>query len=104
VTPEIRGRFEHEARVVAGLSTRAWQRFYDSGEIEGGALYIVMERLLGSDLETLLARRGAGTPREVARLARQAASALGAAHDAGSCTATSSPRTSSSFGAASNSR
>ncbi len=56
---------------------------YDSGELEDGSVYLVMERLRGFDLAQLLDRYGRGTPKQVAEMLRQGSAALSAAHRAG---------------------
>lgn len=81
--PEIRGRFQQEALALARIQHPGVIAIYDSGELEDGSAYLVMELLKGQNLGDLLRRYGAGTPRQVARLMRQGAAALGAAHRAG---------------------
>jgi CheY-like chemotaxis protein/predicted Ser/Thr protein kinase len=79
----VRARFEKEARVLARIAHPGVITIYDSGELEDGAHFIIMERLYGSDLEDLLRAKGRGKPAQVARLLRQGAQALAAAHNAG---------------------
>ena len=81
--PEARLRFEREARTVAKIQHPRVISIFDSGELQDGSAFIVMELLRGLDLAELLAAWGPGSPRQVALLLRQAASALQAAHDAG---------------------
>ena len=81
--PAARTRFDHEARVVARIDHPAVVKVYDSGELDDGTMYIVMEWLEGGDLADMLRRCGPGTPREVAALVRQVAGGLAAAHDVG---------------------
>jgi tRNA A-37 threonylcarbamoyl transferase component Bud32 len=81
--PEIRGRFQQEALALARIHHPGVIAIYDSGELEDGSAFLVMELLKGQNLGDLLRRYGAGTPRQVARLMRQGAAALGAAHRAG---------------------
>lgn len=81
--PEARLRFEREARTVAKIQHPRVIAIFDSGELEDGSAFIVMELLRGLDLAQLLSAMGAGSPRQVALMLRQAASALQAAHDAG---------------------
>lgn len=80
---EMKARFEREAKAVARISHPGVIGLFDSGELPDGTAYLVMEKLSGHDLSYLLARDGPGTPRQVARLARQAGAALSAAHRAG---------------------
>ncbi|MDQ1402912.1 MAG: eukaryotic-like serine/threonine-protein kinase [Actinomycetota bacterium] len=80
--PEMRRRFEIEARAAAGLSHPNIVAVYDTGEAEDGTPYIVMERLPG----TTLAERIAGGAVESSWLRLVAGDVLGAlamAHDAG---------------------
>ncbi|MBS1766402.1 MAG: protein kinase [Acidobacteria bacterium] len=81
--PEARLRFEREARTVARIQHPRVISIFDSGELQDGSAFIVMELLRGMDLAELLAAWGPGSPGQVALLLRQAASALQAAHDAG---------------------
>jgi serine/threonine protein kinase/ligand-binding sensor domain-containing protein len=81
--PEIRGRFQQEALALARIHHPGVIAIHDSGELEDGSAFLVMELLRGQNLGDLLRRYGAGTPRQVARLLRQGAAALGAAHRAG---------------------
>lgn len=81
--PEIRGRFQQEALALARIHHPGVIAIHDSGELEDGSAFLVMELLQGQNLGELLRRYGPGTPRQVARLLRQGAAALGAAHRAG---------------------
>ncbi len=78
-----RVRFEQEARTIARISHRNVVAVFDSGELEDGTAYLVMERLEGCDLASLIALAGRGRPEEVAALVRQSAAALSAAHREG---------------------
>jgi CheY-like chemotaxis protein len=75
-------RFELEARIVARIQHPNVIAVYDSGEIEDGSLFIVMELLDGLDLGTVLRDHGPGTPAQVAELLRQCARGIAAAHKA----------------------
>lgn len=79
--PDLRTRFEAEARAAASLSHPNAVAVFDTGE-ENGVPYIVMERLPG---ETLADRIAAGPldPSDVKRIAGEVLGALGAAHAAG---------------------
>ena len=80
--PDIRTRFEAEARAAASLSHPNAVAVFDTGE-HAGAPYIVMERLPG---ETLADRIGTGPAPDVEAvrtLALEVLGALGAAHAAG---------------------
>jgi HD-like signal output (HDOD) protein len=88
LSPEYQGdsdlnrRFLQEARVTANFRHRNIVEIYDFGEIEGRAYY-TMERLLGLDLASQLARKGRFSPREVAAYFEQICAALSAAHEVG---------------------
>jgi hypothetical protein len=79
--PDLRTRFEAEARAAASLSHPNAVAVFDTGE-ENGVPYIVMERLPG---ETLADRIAAGTldSADVKRIGAEVLGALGAAHGAG---------------------
>ena len=79
--PDIRSRFEAEARSAASLSHPNAVAVFDTGEHEG-VPYIVMERLPG---ETLADRIAAGPvdPAWLSERAVEVLGALGAAHAAG---------------------
>ncbi|HEX2274339.1 MAG TPA: serine/threonine-protein kinase [Acidimicrobiales bacterium] len=79
--PDVRARFEAEARSAASLSHPNAVAVYDTGEHEG-VPYIVMERLPG---ETLADRVAAGPldPAWVRTMADEVLGALGTAHAAG---------------------
>jgi CheY-like chemotaxis protein len=81
--PEMRVRFEQEARAVARIDHPGVVAIYDSGELEDGSLFFVMELLRGLNLAQVLHAHGRGTPRQVASLVRQLGAALAAAHRAG---------------------
>jgi tRNA A-37 threonylcarbamoyl transferase component Bud32 len=75
-------RLVNEARVVAQLHHPGIVVIHDIGELAGGRLYVVMERLEGRTLERQL-QDGPMSWRAVALLGRQMAHALGAAHARG---------------------
>jgi len=79
----MRFRLEREARAVARIRHEGVVALYDSGEMEDGSAFLVMELLAGQDLGSVLAEHGPGTARQVATLLRQAGAALAAAHGAG---------------------
>ncbi|WP_437756007.1 serine/threonine-protein kinase [Sorangium sp. So ce1389] len=80
---DVRARFAREARLVARIHHPSVVEVYDSGELEDGSLYIVMEWLEGCNLAHAMKHNGPGTPPQVALLLREGASALAAAHAAG---------------------
>jgi Tol biopolymer transport system component len=79
--PELRARFEREARTVATLAHPNICTLFDVGEHEGRH-YLVMERLEGETLADRLAR-GPLPVAEAVAVARQIAGALAAAHERG---------------------
>jgi hypothetical protein len=80
-SPELRARFEREARTIAALNHPNVCTVHDVGR-EDGVDYLVMERIEGETLADRL-RRGALPPAEVLRIGADVARALDAAHRAG---------------------
>jgi CheY-like chemotaxis protein len=80
---ELRVRFEQEARAVARIEHAGVSTAYDSGELEDGSLFFVMELLRGLNLAQMLHAYGRGSPKQVASLVRQVGAALTAVHRAG---------------------
>ena len=80
---EARFRLEREARALAQIHHPSVVGLFDSGELEDGSAFLVMELLAGRNLADLLLKYGPGTPRQVATLLRQSGPALGAAHRVG---------------------
>jgi tRNA A-37 threonylcarbamoyl transferase component Bud32/rRNA maturation protein Nop10 len=80
---DLRVRFEREARTIARVQHPGVISVHDSGELDDGTAYLVMERLAGCDLSRQIRACGRGTPAQVAALVRQGSAALGAAHRAG---------------------
>jgi serine/threonine protein kinase/CHASE1-domain containing sensor protein len=76
-------RFEREARATAALQSRHTVQIYDFGQAEDGSFYLVMERLHGHDLETLVQKFGPLSPGRVIFLWRQICHSLAEAHAAG---------------------
>ncbi|MEO6463110.1 MAG: serine/threonine-protein kinase [Candidatus Eisenbacteria bacterium] len=79
--PEIRARFEREARTVSSLNHPNICTLFDVGK-EGEVDYLVLELVEGDTLEARLAR-GPMPPPEALRLGAQIADALDRAHRAG---------------------
>jgi non-specific serine/threonine protein kinase/serine/threonine-protein kinase len=79
--PDIRTRFEAEAKAAATLTQPHAVAVFDTGEHEG-VPYIVMERLPGNTLADRIAA-GPLPPEDVRAIAVQVLGALGAAHAAG---------------------
>ena len=76
-------RFMREARAVARLQSEHVVRVMDVGTIEGGQPYIVMELLVGEDLNHRVEREGALAITYAADCLLQAAEAMAHAHAAG---------------------
>lgn len=79
----LRFRIEREARTLAQIDHPGVAALFDSGELDGGSVFLVMELLRGLDLGQVIARDGPGSPGQVARLVREAAAALAAGHRRG---------------------
>ena len=79
--PEIRARFEREAKTVSSLNHPNICTLFDVGR-EGETDYLVMELIDGDTLAARL-QRGPLTPAELLRLGTQVADALDRAHRAG---------------------
>ena len=86
--PELLGdaeavaRFLREARLMAALQSEHVTRVYDVGRLPGGAPYMVMERLHGTDLHKV-ARRGALSIEVAIDIILQAGEAVAEAHAQG---------------------
>jgi serine/threonine protein kinase len=76
-------RFLSEARAAAQLSSPHVCRVTDCGRAAAGTPYLVMERLVGSDLHAVLAKSGALPIAEAVSYALQACEALAEAHAKG---------------------
>lgn len=75
-------RFRHEARAAANLSHSNIVTVHDFG-MDHGQLFIVMEYIPGTDLKSLLRKRGRFTLSEAIPLMVQACAGIGYAHRAG---------------------
>ncbi len=82
VDPTFRERFLQEARAAANLVHPNIVTVYDFGQ-DGEHYFIVLEYVLGTDLKTLLRRRGRLPVAEAVDLVMQACSGVGYAHRAG---------------------
>jgi serine/threonine-protein kinase len=80
--PEIRQRFEREAKAAASLRSVNVVQIIDYGHSEVGP-YIAMEHLEGEDLAARLVRRGRLSPPETVEIVANVARALAKAHAAG---------------------
>ena len=81
-SPADVARFRREAKAAAALRSRHIVRVHDFGTDEAGP-YLVMERLRGQDLASLLEQRDALPVDEAVGIFRQAAKAMRIAHAAG---------------------
>ena len=80
---EAHERFLREGRATAALVSDHVVRVYDVGTLDSGALFMVMEQLLGQDLAYTV-QRGGPLPVELAAdCVRQAAEAIACAHAQG---------------------
>jgi len=82
-SPEMLERFIREARAVNLIGHPNIVDIYEFGELNDGRPYYVMELLEGSDLESLIRRRGRLSPSEAFELLQPVCLALEAAHAAG---------------------
>jgi serine/threonine-protein kinase len=80
---EMAARFLNEARAAAGLSNEHVARVLDFGKAEDGTPYLVMERLEGACLATVLLDRGPLPVREAVDYVLQICEALAEAHARG---------------------
>jgi serine/threonine protein kinase/CheY-like chemotaxis protein len=80
--PEAVARFHREMKAVGRLNHPNIVHATDAGE-DNGTFYLVMEFVDGTDLATLIERRGSFPVREACELVRQAAIALQHAHEHG---------------------
>jgi serine/threonine-protein kinase len=80
--PDVRERFEREARMTASIEHANVVPVYAAGE-EDGHLYLVMRFVPGTDLHHLLGEERRLAPARAASIVAQVADALDAAHAAG---------------------
>jgi len=82
-TPAYRTRFLREARNTVRLKSKHVSRVLDVGALDGGAPYMVMEYLEGTDLSDLLHKRGPVPVRDACEYILQACEAIAEAHGYG---------------------
>jgi serine/threonine-protein kinase len=82
-TPAYKSRFLREARNTVRLKSKHVSRVLDVGSLEGGAPYMVMEYLEGTDLSDLLHKRGPVPVQEACEYILQACEAIAEAHGHG---------------------
>lgn len=80
--PDSKARFLREARATAALSHDHIVQIYQVGE-QSGVPFIAMQYLAGEPLSARLKRVGKLPPAEVARIGKEVASGLAAAHEKG---------------------
>ena len=80
---QIVARLEQEARLASSIGHANIIDITDIGQTAEGRMFVVMEFLDGESLGALIARSGRLEPARAIRIARQIASALGAAHKKG---------------------
>jgi serine/threonine-protein kinase len=76
-------RFEREAQTAARLGHPGIAQVLDFGRTPSGILYLVMERVQGETLSSLLKREGKLAPMRAADLVEQALGVIASAHAAG---------------------
>jgi serine/threonine protein kinase len=81
--PDIRRRFDVEAKAAASLRSRHVVQVFDNGELADGTPFMVMEFLEGEALSRRLQRSGPQPVAECVRVMSQVARALHKAHEAG---------------------
>ena len=81
--PEIKARFEREARAMSSLTSPHTVTIFDFGEADDGSWFLAMEMLRGETLGERLRRDGALPWREALRITRQALLSLSEAHRQG---------------------
>jgi serine/threonine-protein kinase len=81
--PDLRKRFDTEAKAAARLQSRHVVQIYDNGELDDGTPFIAMELLEGESLQAKLASTGPLPIAEAVNILAQAARALGRAHAVG---------------------
>ena len=80
---DLDARFRREGRVMFCLRNEHTVRTLDSGQLDSGLLYIVMELLEGTDLRALVGERTSISAEEAATYVSQACEALTEAHELG---------------------
>ena len=82
-TPDYKSRFLREARNTVRLKSKHVSRVLDVGALDGGAPYMVMEYLEGTDLSELLHKRGPIPVNDACEYILQACEAIAEAHGHG---------------------
>ena len=79
-TPDYKSRFLREARNTVRLKSKHVSRVLDVGALDGGAPYMVMEYLEGTDLSELLHKKGPIPVHDACEYVLQACEAIAEAH------------------------
>ncbi|HEU4408065.1 MAG TPA: serine/threonine-protein kinase [Polyangiaceae bacterium] len=82
-SPDTRQRFETEARAMAKIRSRFVVSVFDTGRLDDGTLYLVMERLVGETLQAYVKRHGVLSLAEAVEFTCHVGRALGRAHARG---------------------
>jgi serine/threonine protein kinase len=82
-TPDYKSRFLREARNTVRLKSKHVSRVLDVGALDGGAPYMVMEYLEGTDLSDLLHKTGPVPVHDACEYILQACEAIAEAHGHG---------------------
>ncbi|MFT3764103.1 MAG: serine/threonine-protein kinase [Minicystis sp.] len=81
--PELVARFAREAKAASRIQSEHVATVLDTGQLESGAPFMVMEYLEGRDLAQLIEQSGALPPPDAIEYVLQACEALAEAHVAG---------------------
>ena len=81
--PDVRARFEQEAKLLARLKHPAIVELTDAAHLEDGTPYLVLAWIEGETLEARIRREGPLSPRVVVDLLGPIVSAIAYAHKAG---------------------
>ncbi|MEO7093288.1 MAG: protein kinase, partial [Polyangiales bacterium] len=82
-SPDVRARFEQEAKLLARLKHPAIVELTDAAHLEDGTPYLVLAWIEGETLEARIRRDGAVSPRAVVDLFGPVVSAIAHAHKSG---------------------
>ena len=82
-SPEVRARFEQEAKLLARLKHAAIVELTDAAHLEDGTPYLVLAWIEGETLDARIRREGPLSPRTVVELLGPVVSAIAHAHKAG---------------------
>jgi serine/threonine protein kinase/formylglycine-generating enzyme required for sulfatase activity len=82
-SPDVRARFEQEAKLLARLKHHAIVELTDAAQLEDGTPYLVLAWIEGETLDARIRRAGPLSPRQVVDLLAPVVSAIAYAHKAG---------------------